>query len=67
VVTWLDIEDRLNDQDSWPRYYYDFDRAKLEVEAFLKKRCKFDSTLSIWRPKYQEDLDRIVAAYRRPY
>ena len=25
-------------QDAWPRYYMDFDRAKLEIEDWMKKR-----------------------------
>lgn len=25
-------------QDGWPRYYFDLDRAKLEIEAWLAKR-----------------------------
>lgn len=25
-------------QDNWPRYYFDLDRAKAEVEAWLVKR-----------------------------
>ena len=28
----------LDHADGWPRYYHDFDRAKLEIEAWLKKR-----------------------------
>jgi len=24
--------------DGWPRYYFDIDRAKAEIEAWLKKR-----------------------------
>lgn len=28
----------IDDADRWPRYYFDLDRAKLEIEAFLKKR-----------------------------
>lgn len=28
----------IDDQDGWPRYYFDLDRAKLECEAWLKKR-----------------------------
>lgn len=28
----------IDDQDGWPRYYFDEDRAKLEIEAWLKKR-----------------------------
>ena len=28
----------LDAHDGWPRYYMDFDRAKLEIEAWLKKR-----------------------------
>lgn len=28
----------LDEADMWPRYYFDIDRAKLEVEAWLKKR-----------------------------
>lgn len=28
----------IDNQDGWPRYYFDQDRAKLECEAWLKKR-----------------------------
>lgn len=28
----------LDLQDGWPRYYFDLDRAKAEVEAWLVKR-----------------------------
>ncbi len=28
----------LDEQDGWPRYYFDEGRAKLEIEAWLKKR-----------------------------
>jgi len=28
----------LDNSDGWPRYYFDLTRAKLEVEAWLKKR-----------------------------
>jgi hypothetical protein len=28
----------IDDQDGWPRYYFDLDRAMLEVEAWLIKR-----------------------------
>lgn len=28
----------LDDADGWPRYYFDIDRAKLEIEAWLDKR-----------------------------
>jgi hypothetical protein len=28
----------LDGQDGWPRYYFDEQRAKLEIEAWLKKR-----------------------------
>lgn len=28
-------------QDGWPRYYFDQDRAKLECEAWLKKRKRW--------------------------
>jgi hypothetical protein len=28
----------LDWSDGWPRYYFDFDRAKLEIEAWLTKR-----------------------------
>lgn len=24
--------------DGWPRYYFDFERARLEIEAWLEKR-----------------------------
>lgn len=36
------IEDQLklnlDEQDMWPRYYFDETRAKLEIEAWLTKR-----------------------------
>jgi hypothetical protein len=42
---WLAFLDVFNDlhrevdgQDGWPRYYFDLTRAKLECEAFIKKR-----------------------------
>jgi hypothetical protein len=28
----------IDAQDAWPRYYFDLDRAKAEVEAWLEKR-----------------------------
>jgi hypothetical protein len=28
----------IDEQDGWPRYYFDEDRAKLEIEAWLVKR-----------------------------
>lgn len=28
----------IDSADMWPRYYFDLDRAKLECEAWLKKR-----------------------------
>ena len=28
----------LDFQDAWPRYYFDKERAKLEIEAWFKKR-----------------------------
>jgi hypothetical protein len=28
----------IDEQDAWPRYYFDEERAKLEIEAWLKKR-----------------------------
>ena len=28
----------IDDQDGWPRYYFDLERAKLEIEAWLHKR-----------------------------
>jgi hypothetical protein len=28
----------IDDQDNWPRYYFDLERAKLECEAWLKKQ-----------------------------
>lgn len=28
----------IDDSDRWPRYYFDLERAKLECEAWLKKR-----------------------------
>ncbi len=28
----------IDGQDGWPRYYFDEERAKLEIEAWLQKR-----------------------------
>lgn len=28
----------MDKADGWPRYYFDVDRAKLEIEAWLEKR-----------------------------
>jgi len=28
----------IDDADGWPRYYFDLDRAKLEIEAWLSRR-----------------------------
>lgn len=28
----------LDGADGWPRYYFDLERAKLEIEAWLEKR-----------------------------
>ena len=28
----------IDEADGWPRYYFDEERAKLEIEAWLKKR-----------------------------
>ena len=28
----------LDSADGWPRYYFDLDRAKAEVEAWMQKR-----------------------------
>jgi len=28
----------IDEQDGWPRYYFDHERAKLEIEAWLIKR-----------------------------
>lgn len=28
----------MDGQEGWPRYYFDLERAKLECEAWLKKR-----------------------------
>jgi hypothetical protein len=33
-----DLARSLDDADGWPRYYFDEQRAKLEIEAWLKKR-----------------------------
>jgi hypothetical protein len=29
----------LDEADGWPRYYFDLERAKLELEAFMKMRA----------------------------
>jgi hypothetical protein len=38
----------LDHADLWPRYYFDFERAKLEIEAWMKKREQFDPEKSKW-------------------
>ena len=35
----------------WPRYYFDFERAKLEIEAWLKERKQFTEQ-SVWTGPY---------------
>lgn len=37
-------------QDGWPRYYFDLERAILEVEAWLRKRGQMNH-LSQWDKK----------------
>lgn len=37
-------------QDGWPRYYFDLERAILEVEAWLRKRGEM-THLSYWDKK----------------
>lgn len=37
-------------QDGWPRYYFDLERALLEVEAWLRKKGQMDH-LSQWNKK----------------
>lgn len=34
----LELSRDLDAADGWPRYYFDLERAKAEVEAWLKKR-----------------------------
>lgn len=38
VSTNLILELSLDEQDGWPRYYFDEARAKAEIEAWLTKR-----------------------------
>lgn len=33
-----DLARDMDNADGWPRYYFDLDRAKLEIEAWLFKR-----------------------------
>jgi hypothetical protein len=40
----------MDGADLWPRYYFDFERAKLEIEAWLKKRGQWTEQ-SIWADK----------------
>ena len=32
------LSNDIDGSDGWPRYYFDLDRAKQEVEAWMKKR-----------------------------
>lgn len=32
------LEREIDHSDGWPRYYFDKERAKLEIEAWLEKR-----------------------------
>ncbi len=34
----------VDDQDGWPRSYFDLERAKLEVEAWMKRRGQWVET-----------------------
>jgi hypothetical protein len=38
-----DLDRDLDEQDAWPRYYMDEKRAKLEIDAWLKKRGLFET------------------------
>lgn len=38
------MELSLDDQDGWPRYYFDEARAKAECEAWLRKRKQWVDT-----------------------
>jgi hypothetical protein len=37
-VTGSKLHRDIDGQDAWPRYYFDLDRAKLEIEAWLVKQ-----------------------------
>ena len=37
----INYEFLIDDQDGWPRYYFDEIRAKEEIEAWLLKRREF--------------------------
>ena len=54
MVTWYDKDDPLDWADGWPRYYLDLGRAKLEIEAFLQKRGKWDDQKSKWLEVYPD-------------
>lgn len=38
ISTHGELAREFDHQDLWPRYYMDFDRAKLEIEDWMKKR-----------------------------
>lgn len=35
---WGELGLSIDHADAWPRYYFDFDRALLEIEAWMVKR-----------------------------
>jgi hypothetical protein len=39
----------LDESDGWPRYYFDLERAKLEIEAWMKKRKQDDPLYEVAR------------------
>lgn len=38
IAPYGQLERDMDGTDGWPRYYFDLDRAKLEIEAWLDKR-----------------------------
>jgi len=42
------LAEDVDARDLWPRYYFDLERAKLEIEAWLKKRDQW-TTDTLWR------------------
>lgn len=47
----------LDGADGWPRYYFDLERAKLEVQAWMRKRGQWLHAQARWHQKPTRSID----------
>jgi hypothetical protein len=63
---WGKLSLEIDAADGWPRYYFDRDRAKLEIEAWLQKRGQVLDEVTMpaaGSPAQRFNADRVVAAW----